>query len=302
MNETAVNGTQWPKKDDIVTTLSVSLGENITLEEAQVHVTKLWTRYFFDMPRRPRNGSVTFVFPGLFSQFTVSLVTLQSIHFRILWPGDNALDNRSKRADELKSRMSRSQPADFRPDADEPSVNTTADTSRNEQIQEAQPLNTPSQFTYISNDSRWYEHNMTMYHFEDIESIDEEARQRRRLRSARREINLLDADQLHITTMINSVFSSTRDFVSNQSIRSSVVRYLTTKMRSLGLVTGNQIFDPQEFYDVVSRIFPFLCSLPPSHSTSDMTRKRNGSLSPSPSRTPNCIFYLLSFVFCFGLL
>jgi hypothetical protein len=79
VNETAVNGTQGPKKDDIVTTLSVSLNENITLEEAQVHVTKLWTRYFFDMPRRPRNGSVTFVFPGLFSQFTVSLIAHTSV-------------------------------------------------------------------------------------------------------------------------------------------------------------------------------------------------------------------------------
>ena len=36
-------------------------------EEIDVEATRNWTRLFFGMARRPQNGSVTLVFPGLFS-------------------------------------------------------------------------------------------------------------------------------------------------------------------------------------------------------------------------------------------
>ncbi len=67
------------------------------------------------------------------------------------------------------------------------------------------------------------------------------------------QVNLLHVDHDHVSTMINTVFSSPRDFATSQPVRSSVVRYLTTKMRSLGLVTGNQLFEPTEFGELVSR-------------------------------------------------
>ena len=102
----------------------------------------------------------------------------------------------------------------------------------------------------ITNDNRQFEHELP-YLYQHIESIEDDQRQKRRLQSARRQHNILDANEEHISTMINSVFSSSRDFVTNQTARSSVVRYLTNKMRLFGLVTGNQLFDPQEFYDLV---------------------------------------------------
>lgn len=47
-----------------------------------------------------------------------------------------------------------------------------------------------SQFYFLSNDSRWYEHGMEVYHFHDVELLEEEQRQRRRLLSARRQVHL----------------------------------------------------------------------------------------------------------------
>lgn len=103
----------------------------------------------------------------------------------------------------------------------------------------------------MTNDSRLFVHG-DAYTFEDVESQDEDQRQRRRLRSARHESDLLAADEEHISNMINTVFSTSRDFLMNQTVRASVVRYLTQKMRSFGLVTGNQVFDPLEFAELVS--------------------------------------------------
>ena len=109
---------------------------------------------------------------------------------------------------------------------------------------------TTQSFIQLSNDSRLFVDGEP-YSFEDVESLDEDQRQRRRLRSARNEINLLNADHEHISTMITSVFSTARNYINNQTVRANVVRYLTSKMRSLGLVTGNQIFHPEEFSPLV---------------------------------------------------
>lgn len=105
-------------------------------------------------------------------------------------------------------------------------------------------------FIQLSNDSRLFFHDEE-YHFEDVESLDEDQRQRRRLRSARNEMNLLNADHEHITTMITTVFSTARNFLNNETVRANVVQYVTQKMRSFGLVTGNQIFHPIEFAGLV---------------------------------------------------
>lgn len=107
----------------------------------------------------------------------------------------------------------------------------------------------------ISNDSNWYEKSIEFYPFEGIELLEDEQRQRRRLRSASDGFHLINANVEHISTMINSVFSSSRDYISNETVRSSVVRYLTTKMRSFGLVVGNQLFDPREFMELVGVFF-----------------------------------------------
>ena len=109
---------------------------------------------------------------------------------------------------------------------------------------------TTQSFIQLSNDSRLFVDGEP-YSFEDVESLDEDQRQRRRLRSARNEINLLNADHEHISTMITTVFSTARNYINNQTVRANVVRYLTSKMRSLGLVTGNQIFHPEEFSPLV---------------------------------------------------
>ena len=103
----------------------------------------------------------------------------------------------------------------------------------------------------LSNDSRLFFHDEE-YYFEDVESLDEDQRQRRRLRSARNEMNLLNADHEHITTMITTVFSTARNYLTNETVRANVVQYLTHKMRSFGLVMGNQIFHPVEFAALVS--------------------------------------------------
>lgn len=103
----------------------------------------------------------------------------------------------------------------------------------------------------LTNDSRLFVRS-DPYVFDSVESKDEDQRQRRRLRSARHEADLLTVDEEHISNMINTVFSTSRDFLINQTVRASVVRYITQKMRSFGLVTGNQIFDPQEFSELVS--------------------------------------------------
>lgn len=102
-----------------------------------------------------------------------------------------------------------------------------------------------------SNDSRQFQRNLP-YIFDEIEAVDEDARQRRRLMAARNRINLLDANEEFISTLVDGVFSTPRDSFTNQTARISVIRYLTDKMRSFGLVTGNQIFDPQEFSDMVT--------------------------------------------------
>lgn len=106
---------------------------------------------------------------------------------------------------------------------------------------------TPNQIQ-LSNDYRHFVYDEE-YHFDDVESMDEDQRQRRRLRSAR--VNLLNADEEHISTMINTVFSTARNYITNQTVRSNVVRYLTQKMRSFGLVTGHQVFHPKEFEPLV---------------------------------------------------
>lgn len=100
----------------------------------------------------------------------------------------------------------------------------------------------------LSNDYRQFVYDEE-YYFDDVESMDEDQRQRRRLRSAH--INLLNADEEHISTMITSVFSTARNYITNQTVRSNVVRYLTQKMRSFGLVTGHQVFHPKEFEPMV---------------------------------------------------
>jgi Peptidase family M28 len=113
------------------------------------------------------------------------------------------------------------------------------------------PTNATSpSFIVLSNDSRLFFHDEE-YYFEDVESQDEDQRQRRRLRSARNEMNLLNADHEHITTMITTVFSTARNYLNNETVRANVVQYLTHKMRSFGLVTGNQIFHPIEFAALV---------------------------------------------------
>ncbi len=113
------------------------------------------------------------------------------------------------------------------------------------------PANATSpSFIVLSNDSRLFFHDEE-YYFEDVESQDEDQRQRRRLRSARNEMNLLNADHEHITTMITTVFSTARNYLNNETVRANVVQYLTHKMRSFGLVTGNQIFHPIEFAPLV---------------------------------------------------
>jgi MFS superfamily sulfate permease-like transporter len=115
----------------------------------------------------------------------------------------------------------------------------------------ATPANATSpSFIVLSNDSRLFFHDEE-YFFEDVESQDEDQRQRRRLRSARNEMNLLNADHEHITTMITTVFSTARNYLNNETVRANVVQYLTHKMRSFGLVTGNQIFHPIEFAALV---------------------------------------------------
>lgn len=100
-----------------------------------------------------------------------------------------------------------------------------------------------------SNDRRQFSQNFS-YVFEDVESVDEDQRQRRRIQSAGNQLDPLQASEEHISTLINSVMSTPRDFFFNDTVRASVVRYLTDKMRNFGLVTGNQMFDPQEFYAV----------------------------------------------------
>jgi hypothetical protein len=109
---------------------------------------------------------------------------------------------------------------------------------------------TSTSFIVLSNDSRLFYHDEE-YYFEDVESLDEDQRQRRRLRSARNEMNLLNADHEHITTMITTVFSTARNYLNNETVRANVVQYITHKMRSFGLVTGNQIFHPIEFAALV---------------------------------------------------
>lgn len=100
----------------------------------------------------------------------------------------------------------------------------------------------------LSNDHRLFD-NENLYHFHDVESLDEDQRQRRRLKSAR--MSLLNANTEHISTMITTVFSTARNYITNQTVRSNVVRYLTQKMRSYGLVTGQQVFYPKEFEAMV---------------------------------------------------
>jgi len=102
-----------------------------------------------------------------------------------------------------------------------------------------------ARFTH-SNDSRQFRRDFP-YVFDGVESLDEDAKQRRRLLAAGNRINLLDANEEFISAMVDGVFSTPRDSSTNETVRTSVVRYLTDKMRSFGLVTGNQIYDPQEF-------------------------------------------------------
>lgn len=102
-----------------------------------------------------------------------------------------------------------------------------------------------------SSDSRLLVNQTEPYCFEEVEALDEDQRQKRKIRSARRQVDLLEANEAHLTTMINSVLSSSRDYLTNNTVRASVVRYLTQKMRSFGLVTGHQVFDPQEFSELV---------------------------------------------------
>lgn len=112
----------------------------------------------------------------------------------------------------------------------------------------------------MTNDSRMYAWKAeTNYTFEQVEAMDEDFRSKRRIRSARNKINLLQANEEHVSMLINTVLSSGRDFLANQSARASVVRFLTQKMRSFGLVTGNQIFEPNEFSELVffSPIFSY---------------------------------------------
>lgn len=104
---------------------------------------------------------------------------------------------------------------------------------------------------HFSIDNRLFANN-DPYLFEHVEALDEDQRQRRRLISAHKD--LLTADKDHISTMITTVFTTPRNYVTNQTVRSSVVRFLTQKMRSFGLVTGNQIFHPLEFEAVVKSI------------------------------------------------
>ena len=101
-----------------------------------------------------------------------------------------------------------------------------------------------ARFTH-SNDSRQFWRDFP-YVFDGVESLDEDAKQRRRLLAAGNRINLLDANEEFISAMVDGVFSTPRDSSTNETVRTSVVRYLTDKMRSFGLVTGNQIYDPQE--------------------------------------------------------
>ena len=122
-----------------------------------------------------------------------------------------------------------------------PDIQTTLPTTSNA---------TSTSFIVLSNDSRLFYHDEE-YYFEYVESLDEDQRQRRRLRSARNEMNLLNADHEHITTMITTVFSTARNYLNNETVRANVVQYLTHKMRSFGLVTGNQIFQPIEFAALV---------------------------------------------------
>ena len=108
----------------------------------------------------------------------------------------------------------------------------------------------------MTSDSRLYgwKTEIDDYMFENVEAMDEDLKSKRRLRSARNETNLLQANEEHVSMLINTVLSSGRDILANESARASVVRFLTQKMRSFGLVTGNQIFEPNEFSELV---FPF---------------------------------------------
>lgn len=102
-----------------------------------------------------------------------------------------------------------------------------------------------------SNDSRLFRRNLP-YVFDEIDALDEDARQRRLLLAAGNRINLLEANEEFISTLVDGVFSTPRDSFTNETSRTSVVRYITNKMRSFGLVTGNQIYDPQEFSEMVT--------------------------------------------------
>lgn len=112
----------------------------------------------------------------------------------------------------------------------------------------SKPNLTHPSLIHFSNDNRLFA-NDAQYFFEHVESLDEDQRQRRRLNSAHKD--LLTADKDHINTMITTVFTTPRNYATNQTVRSSVMRFLTQKMRSFGLVTGNQIFRPVEFEALV---------------------------------------------------
>lgn len=93
------------------------------------------------------------------------------------------------------------------------------------------PLPEPDQPDVVTtSDSQLFGFAQEPYTFGQIDALDEDQRQRRKIRSARREMNLLEADETHLSTMINSVLSTSRDFQTNQTIRASVIRYLTQKV------------------------------------------------------------------------
>ncbi|XP_032776935.2 uncharacterized protein LOC116915901 [Daphnia magna] len=210
----------------VATEIDVSNTTQQTSEEEKENDRKLmeqWTRMFFSMGRIPQQGEQILIFPGLFNgSTTVEVARPRELrNIEVVATTDN------------NSAILPAYFTDYQNSTEIPTVSTTTNS-------------TVSSFIQLSNDSRLFFHDEE-YHFEDVDSLDEDQRQRRRLRSARNEMNLLNADEEHITTMITTVFSTERNFLNNETIRANVVQYLTQKMRSFGLVTGNQIFHPIEF-------------------------------------------------------
>lgn len=239
---------------------TVSEAGNVTeqvLDEERENDRRLmeeWTKMFFSMGRVPQQGTQVLIFPGLFSKLQlVNGVKCTRDNHQSLYP-DGSTTVEVARPRELRSftgeaitNISSILPAYSFVD-DQVAKGVVANSST------TMTNFTTQSFIQLSNDSRLFVDG-ELYHFEDVESLDEDQRQRRRLRSARNEMNLLSADHEHISTMITTVFSTARNYINNQTVRANVVRYLTSKMRSFGLVTGNQIFHPEEFSELVSRRF-----------------------------------------------